>query len=168
MRETRDSPNRCRNRPAGCRAFAAPSEFFEGSWEVDPRRFERRLHGKAYWMGDEDSSDLLVGSPNLSGSALLRTAGDGNLEVAILVAQGAKELSEPEGAPWAEEGLPELAASRLEAEVAPSEESSPKSFNAWVDGERITTTGLDDGQVIESWDRTGLVPIAWRDRPGPC
>ena len=139
--------------------FAAPGEFFYGDWEVDPRRFDRRLHGKAYWMGDAHSSDLLVGSPNLSRPALLRAAGDGNLEVAILVTGGANELSEPEGAPWAEEGLPELAASRFEAEPAPSEEGSPRSFNAWVDDDRIATTGLDDGQEIESWDGTRWLSV---------
>lgn len=132
--------------------LAAPRGFFDGEWRIEARKFERRLHGKAYWMGADKTGDLILGSPNLSGAALLRTASHGNVEAAVAIQGGAGELSVPPSDPWIEGDLRDAAASRFEASSEGDEEAIPTSFNAWAEAGRLKTTGVPDGTEVEVWE----------------
>jgi hypothetical protein len=132
--------------------LAAPQGFFDGQWRIEARKFERRLHGKAYWMGAEETGDLILGSPNLSGAALLRTASHGNVEAAVAIQGGAGELSTPPGDPWTEGDLRDAAVSRFEASSEGDEEAVPTSFNAWAEAGRLKTTGVPSRTEIEVWN----------------
>lgn len=131
--------------------LAAPQGFFEGRWRIDARKFERRLHGKAYWIGEPGRGDLIVGSPNLSGAALLRRAGIGNVEAAIAIKGGAGDLSAPPGEPWTDGDLKEAASSRFDASSEADRDAVPTSFNAWIEDGRLQTTGVPNGTEIEVW-----------------
>jgi hypothetical protein len=139
--------------------IAASTEFFSAPWTVEARRFDARLHGKAYEVQTPEGPWVLVGSPNLSEPALLRSAAAGNLEVAVAVTGQALDL--PKGAPWDESDLPSAAAARLDAKrkSEETEQQSPRAFDAWEDGRRIVVSGVPDGSRIERWSNEQWHPI---------
>ena len=132
--------------------IAASPEFFAGPWTVDARHFDARLHGKAYQVTTADGHWVLVGSPNLSTPALLRTAGAGNFEVAVAVT-GAAALKLPASEPYDTQHLPDAAAARLAAAhtLAEVDETRGRAFDAWEDDRRIVVSGVPDGARIERW-----------------
>jgi hypothetical protein len=137
--------------------FAAPESFFDGGWTVDAQSFEARLHGKAYWVQSGERRWLMIGSPNLSGSALLRRASHGNVEAAIVVEDNRNVvLYPPPGQPWSSEESVVAAAAERFAEQPGEEQdsglsSSPTSFNAWEDERLIRVDALPEGTLLEWW-----------------
>lgn len=132
--------------------LAASGAFFAGPWAVDARRFDARLHGKAYELRGGDHRWILVGSPNLSEPALLQPATAGNFEVAVAV-EGQHALDLPSNEPWEHEGLPDAAAARLSLIRRDREDpaSSPRGFDAWEDERRIVVAGIPDGSTVDHW-----------------
>ena len=130
--------------------FAAPEAFFSGSWTVVPRSFRpRRLHGKAYWS----DAWLLIGSPNLSGTALLRTASQGNTELAVVMDGAAESFARQlPGIDWTERSLSELAPVRHRLErLAERKRERIGSFDAWEEDGVIVVSGVSDTD-LEHWD----------------
>ena len=133
--------------------FAAPHTFFDGDWTVDAQSFESRLHGKAYWVQTDDRRWLMVGSPNLSASALLRDASQGNVEVAVVIEDDrATPLEPPPGGPWhGDDSIAVAAGKRFAREPGEEDEPAPTSFNAWEDEGLIRVDGLAEGTPVEWW-----------------
>lgn len=141
--------------------FAAAPEFFAAPWTVEARKFDARLHGKAYEVEAPEGRWMLVGSPNLSTAALRRTARAGNLEVAVAVA-GASALKLPAGKPWTAGDIAAVAAARLSSSptrAEPLRPSAPDSFDAWENEGRIVVTGVADGSRIERWAEERWHPL---------
>jgi hypothetical protein len=142
-------------------AFRAPSTFFDGGWNVEPRSFEHgRLHGKAIWS-DDSLSWLLIGSPNLSEPALLRTVGAGNTEVAVLIRPHQPVLVDVGGEPWAG-SIRDAAVARLAPVHDEPAEPAIGAFNAWETENGIEVTGLVEGAEVEyfvddQWLQLGTV-----------
>jgi hypothetical protein len=131
--------------------IAAAPEFFAAAWNVEARRFEARLHGKAYEVTSPEGRWVLVGSPNLSRAALVQPASAGNLEVAVAVAD-AEELALPPSQPW--EGgaaIADAAAARLAVAPTAADPAAPASFDAWEEGARIIVYGIPEGAAVERW-----------------
>lgn len=151
-------------------AFAAPAAFFSGSWTVVPRRFlPRHLHAKAY----AGESWLLIGSPNLSTPALLRTADAGNTELAVILSgePTAAFLEALPGSEWQDRPISELAPLRHRQEqLAAAEQKRVGSFNAWEDEAEIVVAGIPD-LPLEQWNpQAGMwepigAPVAGRLTP---
>jgi hypothetical protein len=143
------------------RTFAAPARFFSGTWTVAPREFgDRRLHGKVYWRR-EPSSDgwLLLGSPNLSEPALLRSAENGNTEIAVLFSPSPRATLDPGGDPWDGEAIETLATRRHLRNAAAPATPTVGSFNAWEDEDLIRLEGIPDGSLVDQWDGDRWVPL---------
>jgi hypothetical protein len=140
--------------------IAASPGFFAGPWTVDARRFEARLHGKAYQLTTAGGRWTLIGSPNLSTPALLRTASDGNLEVAVAVSDS-QALALPVSHPWDGEELETAAQTRLTHEPAPQPQAAQSgwAFNAWEDELRIRVDGIPDGTHLQRWAAERWVPF---------
>ncbi|MDA0173972.1 hypothetical protein OJ998_33025 [Solirubrobacter taibaiensis] len=140
--------------------IAAAADFFAGPWIVDARRFDARLHGKAYELTTDGGRWVLVGSPNLSAPALLRTAAAGNLEVAVAVSN-APALALPPSEPFDAEDLPSAAAARLavDREHTDAREATGRAFDAWEDERRIVVSGVPDGARIERWSAERWYPV---------
>lgn len=140
--------------------IAASPEFFAAPWAVEAREFDPRLHGKAYEVATPEGRWVLVGSPNLSAPALLRTADAGNLEVAVAVS-GADALELPTSKPWAGSDVADAAAARLA--MAQREAEGPSrgagSFDAWEDERRIVVAGVADGSQIQRWAEEQWHPV---------
>lgn len=133
--------------------IAASRQFFAAEWSVEARKFDSRLHGKAYEVATAEDRWVLVGSPNLSQAALLQPAGAGNLEVAVAVT-GAVELELPPSQPWDEgSDVADKAAARLAIARRAGDLPSPASFDAWEDAERIVVSGVPEGAEIERWSQ---------------
>ena len=131
--------------------IAAGRGFFAGRWTVDPRRFEARLHGKAYELTTPSGRWTMIGSPNLSTPALLRTASEGNLEVAVAVSES-QALALPATHPWDGERLESDAQARLTREPPPPAATrSGWAFNAWEDELSIRVDGVPDGTRLQRW-----------------
>lgn len=132
--------------------IAASREFFAAPWTVEARRFDVRLHGKAYEVTTPEGRWVLVGSPNLSEPALLRTASAGNLEVAVAVS-GDYALELPDSQPWTGDDVAGAAAARLSQSQRDAElpSGASGSFDAWEDERRIVIAGVPDGSRIERW-----------------
>ncbi len=132
--------------------IAAAAEFFAAPWDVEARRFDARLHGKAYELTMPQGRWTLIGSPNLSEPALLEAAASGNLEVAIAVSES-PPLELPASEPWDGEEVNVVAARRLAAARREREISgvTPRAFNAWEDERRIVVDGVPDGTRVERW-----------------
>jgi hypothetical protein len=133
--------------------IAAAPRFFAAEWSVEARKFDARLHGKAYEVATAEGRWILVGSPNLSQAALLQPAGAGNLEVAVAVTDG-EELALPAGEPWGEgAAVADAAAARLAVARAITDSPPPASFDAWEDADRIVVSGVPEGAGIERWSQ---------------
>ena len=133
--------------------IAAAPQFFAAEWSVEARKFDARLHGKAYEMTTAAGRWVLVGSPNLSKAALLQPASAGNLEVAVAVTD-AKALELPSSRPWDEGAdVADAAAARLAVARAAADSPAPASFDAWEDADRIVVSGVPEGARIERWSR---------------
>lgn len=132
--------------------IAAGPGFFAGPWAVDPRRFEARLHGKAYELVTPTGRWTLIGSPNLSTPALLQRASAGNLEVAVAVSDS-PALELPATQPWEGERLEAHAQARLQHERGPRPESARTgwAFDAWEDELRIRVSGVPEGARVQRW-----------------
>jgi hypothetical protein len=131
--------------------IAASEAFFAGPWTVDSRRFTSRMHGKAYEARGQTARWVLISSPNLSTPALLSSAEDGNLEVAVAIADGA-ELELPTGEPWHDETLAAHAAARLTADRRDRQAGTTTwAFDAWEEELRIRVDGVPDGSVLQRW-----------------
>lgn len=134
------------------REFAAPQSFFHDQWTVEPQAFEARLHGKAYWVRTNEQRWLMFGSPNLSRSALLATAADGNVEAAVIVQDESVTLPPPPGTPWTDAGdIAVEADDRYRAAQRETDEGAPGAFNAWEDEGLIRVEGLTDGTAVDWW-----------------
>jgi hypothetical protein len=140
--------------------IAAGHGFFAGPWTVDARRFDARLHGKAYELTTPGGRWTLIGSPNLSTPALLSTASDGNLEVAVAVTDS-QALALPVTHPWEDERLEIDAHSRLAREPAPQPAAARSgwAFNAWEDELQIRVDGVPDGTLLQRWADERWVPF---------
>ncbi|MGO9901697.1 MAG: hypothetical protein ACLP0J_18870 [Solirubrobacteraceae bacterium] len=140
--------------------IAAGHGFFAGPWTVDARRFDARLHGKAYELRTPGGRWTLIGSPNLSTPALLSTASDGNLEVAVAVTDS-QALALPVTYPWEDERLEIDAQSRLAREPAPQPPAARSgwAFNAWEDELQIRVDGVPDGTRLQRWADERWVPF---------
>lgn len=143
--------------------ISAASEFFEGAWTVDARRFESRLHAKIYEVETSNSHSTVIGSPNLSEAGLQRTASAGNLEVAVSV-EDSKPLALPDNEKWDVEDVAALAEARLNKKRRESEEAriSAIAVNAREDGNLIVVESVPDGSIAdrwwnERWVRVGIV-----------
>jgi hypothetical protein len=144
---------------------AAGEGFFAGPWTIDARSFEARLHGKAYETRTPDGLWLLLGSPNLSVPALLKTAAGGNLEVAVaLRPEVPLELPASQAFENVEE-LRRAAAARLVAAARLERDgiSTGRAFDAWEDEQRIVLSGIPDGARVERWttERWLSIGTAW-------
>jgi hypothetical protein len=139
--------------------IAAAPQFFAAEWSVEARKFDARLHGKAYEVATAEGRWVLVGSPNLSQAALLQPADAGNLEVGVAVTD-AEELELPSSAPWSE-GVPlaDAAAARLAIERAVTDSPVLASFDAWEDADRIVVSGVPEGAGIERWSQGRWLPF---------
>lgn len=128
--------------------IAAGRGFFAGPWTVDARRFETRLHGKAYELTTPAGRWTLIGSPNLSTPALLVAASHGNLEVAVAVSDS-EALALPATHPWDGVQLEADAQARLahEPPLQPQATRSGWAFSAWEDELRIRVDGVPDGHL---------------------
>lgn len=143
--------------------IAAAPEFFASEWEVETREFDSRLHGKAYEVATPGGRWVLLGSPNLSRSALLQPTAGGNLEVAVAVTD-AEELELPSSRPWDEgASLAEAAAARLAIARAATGSAVPTSFDAWEDGGRIVVAGIPEGARVERWSEGRWEPLGTVD-----
>lgn len=141
------------------REIAAAPEFFAAEWEVEARRFDSRLHGKAYEVATPAGRWVLLGSPNLSRSALLQPAAGGNLEVAVAVTD-AEELELPVSKPWDDgASLADAAADRLAGAPAAAGPAVPASFDAWEDGGCIVVAGIAEGARVERWSEGRWQPL---------
>lgn len=133
--------------------FAAAPEFFRGSWAVDARNFNRqRLHAKAYWSETSGGGWLLLGSPNLSRSALMQTAAQANTEVAIVLTPHVPRLPDVPGEAWEQDLVQQEAPRRYEAEKQKHDFAAPGAFNAWEDESVIAVAGVPSGCDIEFWN----------------
>ncbi len=140
--------------------FAAAPDFFRGSWLVEARDFKaRRLHAKAYWSDTPDQSWLLLGSPNLSESALMRTAEKGNTEVAIVLSPHEPRLPDVPGDEWMRDSVQRTAPRRFEAEKRTRDSAAPGAFNAWEDESTIVVAGVPAGCEIEFWSEERWVRL---------
>jgi hypothetical protein len=145
------------------REIAAAPEFFAAEWEVEARRFDSRLHGKAYEVATPDGRWVLLGSPNLSRAALLQPAAGGNLEVAVAVT-GAEELELPSSQPWdGRASIADAAAARLAVARAAAGSAVSASFNAWEDRGRIVVAGIPEGAQVERWSEGRWQPLGTVD-----
>jgi phosphatidylserine/phosphatidylglycerophosphate/cardiolipin synthase-like enzyme len=132
--------------------IVASADFFGAPWDVDARKFEARLHGKAYEVSTPEGRWVLVGSPNLSAPALLRPAASGNLEVAVAV-RGEDSVELPANSPWKLPGLDQDAAARLEPQPErPGFVSLPL---------RPSTPGKRSGASASLASRTGPESSGW-------
>jgi hypothetical protein len=131
------------------REFAAPRAFFDRDIQVQAYDFdERRLHGKSY---SYSTRWLLVGSPNLSEAALLRSASAGNTEAAIAFGPAAPELALPSQTPWNGDLVAEASARfalRLKHEED-GDEPQVGSFNAWWADDRLMVSGVAAASKVE-------------------
>jgi len=148
-----------------------------GAWNLSTVRFidqhgepvERHLHGKAIWNNSADW--CLVGSPNLTQSALLATRQNGNIEAAVLI----RDLDSFE-MPLHEtidNPIPHVPTTPKDSTLDKQEddELAPATFRAILDG-ALYLEGLPDGAVIEAagntgWVRLGTVVAGVIDLPDP-
>jgi hypothetical protein len=140
--------------------IAAGPGFFAGTWAVDPRRFDARLHGKAYELVTPTGRWTLIGSPNLSTPALLRTTSAGNLEVAVAVS-GGPALELPATQPWDGGRIEAHAQARLAHERGPHPNAARSgwAFDAWEDELRVRVRGVPDGAHVQRWAAEQWVPF---------
>ncbi len=120
--------------------------------DSEGQQLNRVVHGKALWS---DDGWCVVGSPNLTGPALLRTADAGNVEAAVVL--DAPDFEPPECVPV---DPPPLQRS-LEPGASPSKEPGSALFSAFLDGD-LQIEGLPDGCAVEQetstyWEHLGIV-----------
>jgi hypothetical protein len=144
------------------REFAAPATFFDAGWRVMAYDFgeDRRLHGKSYAI--ESAQWLMIGSPNLSETALLRVADAGNTEAALIFAPYASVFALPSTSPWVGD-LATTASTRHEVRHQRAMgEAEEGSFNAWWSDAALMVAGIADDSLIEHrvagvWSELGRV-----------
>ena len=141
--------------------FAAPAPFFDRLWQVAAFDFDdRRLHGKSYEV--RSAQWLMIGSPNLSESALLRIASTGNTEAALVFTPDAPVVELPSSSPWPGD-LRADASARHDARLTTGRtDSEEDSFDAWWSERALMVSGLSEGSLVEyrvagAWGELGRV-----------
>ncbi len=121
--------------------------------DTDGHSEPRTVHGKAIWS---DEGWCLVGSPNLTGPALLQSASAGNVEAALLFNRASTFVLPPhEAVPIPPEEPRRSAALRVPNSLR------PQIFTAVFDAE-LVVDGLPDGIKVEyatptGWESLGVV-----------
>ena len=121
----------------------------------DGRSHAPVVHGKALW---HRRGWCLVGSPNLTGAALLRTASSGNVEAGLFIEE-APDFHLPD---HDEADRPDPKIDRdIGTEDGPVKSTTAKAFSAVLEGE-LRVDGLEEGTVVlyateTGWERLGVV-----------